>query len=235
MKKVDIKGSNFYSLFIDKYKPNTPFSDKRLQEILPYLTKFLRGKTVLDAGCGCGLFSFNLEKKGFIVTGIDFNKKYLNLARKYAKKTKSKTNFICKDLVKIDFIEKYQNIILLGNTLPHFTMEEFDLILQNLSKGLKKGGRFIIEYNDWVGLLLTHYPKEFIEGENPRVTSKHVDYSPEEGALFREFTARKKKFKLKLAVWSPYILDYIMNAHNFKNIYLGNVRGNKFVSVYEKK
>ncbi len=234
MISVDAKGSKFYSNFIEKYDPNKETAKKRINELILLLKKNLRGKKVLDICCGCGLFSFEIEKKGYNLVGIDFNKYYIDIAKKYAKKIGSHITFVNKDIRKSSISEVFDNIILLGNTMPHFTLDEFNHILTKLKKNLRKKGRFIIGYNDWVGLLLTHYPREFIEKKSPLIISKHIGYSFKQGALYREFYSKKKRFKLKLIVWSPYILDYVMKTNKYKLINHYNTRGNKFLSIYEK-
>jgi len=53
------------------------------------LKKFLKkSQKGIDLGTGCGLFPFLLEKEGYLIDGIDFNKKYLLIAKKYKEKTK---------------------------------------------------------------------------------------------------------------------------------------------------
>ncbi len=56
-----------------------------------------------------------------------------------------------------------------------------------------------------------------------------------EGAIYREFFVPKKKFTLKLTVWSPYILTYLMEQNGFTKIDHINTRSNKFLSVYKLK
>ena len=51
----------------------------------PVLWQFagdVNGLKVLDAGCGTGYFSGLLEKKGAVVTGVDFSEKMIRIARK---------------------------------------------------------------------------------------------------------------------------------------------------------
>ncbi len=60
-------------------------------------------------------------------------------------------------------------------------------------------------------------------------------FSGEEGAVYREFIAPKKKFTLKLSVWSPFILNYLMEQNGFTKVNHINVRSNKYLSIYKLK
>jgi 2-polyprenyl-3-methyl-5-hydroxy-6-metoxy-1,4-benzoquinol methylase len=52
-----------------------------LNPILLNLLEDVKGKKILDAGCGEGYFSRLLIKQGAIVTGVDFSTTMLNMAK----------------------------------------------------------------------------------------------------------------------------------------------------------
>lgn len=233
---IDKTGSNFYNLFIGKYNPSSNLAKDRFYEIYGNLKDIIKkSQRGIDLGTGCGLFPFLLEKKGYSVDGIDFNKKYLQVAKKYKEKVKSNCNFFQGDLKKIKLNIKYDYGLLLGNTLPHFDMDELDNIIKNSKKYLRCGAYFIFDYNDWVKLFLNKYPIKFLEKKDPEIISYHKKFSGEEGAIYREFNTPKKKFTLKLTVWSPFILDYLMKQNGFKKIKHINTRNNKYLSIYKLK
>ncbi len=72
--------SELYDLNYD-----TDILEKYLNEIYKNLKE---NNIVIDAGCGTGLFSKNLEKKSSIVYGLDNDEEMLNFASKRLKKTK---------------------------------------------------------------------------------------------------------------------------------------------------
>ena len=68
---------------IAKYKAVLPTVDKDI--ILNKIINFdLKGKTVLDYGCGIGYFSVELAKRGAIVTGLDISEEAITTATYYA-------------------------------------------------------------------------------------------------------------------------------------------------------
>lgn len=72
---------------------------KPLHEINPLRLNFingiadLKGKRVLDVGCGGGILSESMSSKGADVTGIDLGEKALNVAKLHALETGEKVDY----------------------------------------------------------------------------------------------------------------------------------------------
>ncbi|HLP79017.1 MAG TPA: class I SAM-dependent methyltransferase [Acidobacteriota bacterium] len=64
--------------FIDKFA--NPLSLRSTTE-LDHFVKRLRGKSVLDAGCGSGVFALEFQKRNLLVTAIDISEKFISYAR----------------------------------------------------------------------------------------------------------------------------------------------------------
>jgi SAM-dependent methyltransferase len=96
---------------------------------------------VLDAGCGIGLYSLEIAKRGFKVTGIDFEQEKINTAKELSQSSGIKAKFICKNLVKIKLKEKF-DIILCSEVLEH--IKNYQKVISNLTKLLEKDGKIII-------------------------------------------------------------------------------------------
>jgi len=79
----------------------------------------IKGKRVLDAGCGYGYYSLLLSKKGAIVTGIDISEKNIDLAKKNASKNSVKCKFFVCDM----------------QDLSIFSSETFDLVTSSIVVG----------------------------------------------------------------------------------------------------
>ena len=64
----------------------------------------LKGLNILDIGCGGGLLSEALSKKGAKVTALDASKKTIHVAKQHAKESNLDINYICSTLES--YIEK---------------------------------------------------------------------------------------------------------------------------------
>ena len=146
--KKNTEFEHFSSLANDWWSKNGKF--KILHDILPirikYILKVLNKKNlnntkVLDIGCGGGLVSEGLSKIGATVTGIDFIKQNIKVAKMHAKKNNLKINYIVKDFEKEKITSKYDVIIIL-EVLEHLSnWEEF---LKKIKLSLNKNGVLIM-------------------------------------------------------------------------------------------
>ena len=66
----------------------------------------VKGKTVLDAGCGFGYYSILLAKSGAIVTGIDISENMIDLAKNNAREASVKCQFFVCDLQDLSIFAK---------------------------------------------------------------------------------------------------------------------------------
>jgi 2-polyprenyl-6-hydroxyphenyl methylase/3-demethylubiquinone-9 3-methyltransferase len=102
---MEKEGANVDLLELEKFSqlahrwwdPNSEF--KPLHEINPlrldYIDKLaqLAGKTVLDVGCGGGILSESMARRGAIVTGIDLGDKALKVAKLHLLESSTKVSY----------------------------------------------------------------------------------------------------------------------------------------------
>jgi 2-polyprenyl-6-hydroxyphenyl methylase/3-demethylubiquinone-9 3-methyltransferase len=115
MKKKNIYDKNdikhFDKLCYDWWNENG--SLKTLHSINPIRLQYIKditeikGKNILDIGCGGGILSFSMAKNGANVVGIDPSKKLINIASNHTKKFKYNLKFL--HMTMEDYIEKIGN------------------------------------------------------------------------------------------------------------------------------
>lgn len=110
---------------------DTPFIDKFLDQI--------KGKAILDIGCGTGVLSAYIANKGFMVDAIDFSKEMLKIAKKRIKNVQ----FIEGDMRNINALKKYDGIML-AYSLFHISKKEVIEVLPKYYDLLKKDGCMLI-------------------------------------------------------------------------------------------
>jgi 2-polyprenyl-6-hydroxyphenyl methylase/3-demethylubiquinone-9 3-methyltransferase len=146
--KKNTEFEHFSSLANDWWSKNGKF--KILHEIqairIKYILETLNKKnlnntTVLDIGCGGGLVSEGLSKIGATVTGIDFIKENIKVAKMHAKKNNLKINYFVKDFEKEKITSKYDVIIIL-EVLEH--LKNWEEFIKKIKLNLNKNGTLII-------------------------------------------------------------------------------------------
>lgn len=95
---VDLEEIEKFNLLAHKWwDPTSEF--KPLHDINPLRVDFIqssvdiKGKSILDVGCGGGILSESLAKEGAFVTGIDRGEKVLQIAKLHAKESGIKIDY----------------------------------------------------------------------------------------------------------------------------------------------
>jgi len=93
----------------------------------------LKGKSVLDVGCGDGENAMNFAKLGARVTGIDISPKAIELAERRAavNGVSALTSFVCSPLETADFAERSFDVIW-GDAVLHHLIPDLDNVMQRL-------------------------------------------------------------------------------------------------------
>ena len=141
-----------------------------IKEMLPDL----KGKTVVDLGCGTGIFTFLLEKsEPAKIVGIDLSEEMLKIAGEKAGASGSKAEFVqhdaatCKEVIDepVDFI--------FSSTTSHY-IENLKQLFENVAKSLKEGGECLFSVINPVYSAM--YPVEHEDGSFPEDEEWNVRY-----------------------------------------------------------
>jgi 2-polyprenyl-3-methyl-5-hydroxy-6-metoxy-1,4-benzoquinol methylase len=110
-----------------------------LEEIFSYD----RVKKILDFGCGTGLHSIELGRRGYEITGIDISKEMIDIAN--TKSFEGKIKFINSSIFNLDN-EKFDACISMWNVVGYIlTKEELILTFKEIRKRLRGGALFILD------------------------------------------------------------------------------------------
>ena len=129
----------------------TKFGDRSRRVIFnPVLFPMIgnvKGKRVLDAGCGAGYMCRILAERGAKVTGVDLSKKFIELAKQYEKKKKMGIRYFCADLAQLSQIRNsYFDLAISIYVLCD--VRDYDKAIKEIARILKRKGRliFLIEH-----------------------------------------------------------------------------------------
>ncbi len=96
---------------------------------------------ILDLGCGPGLYTKRFSDMGYDVTGIDYSKRSIA----YAKSQDTKTEYLYKNYLEIDFNNMFNVVTLIYCDYAALTPDERQRLVRNVYKALKPGGLFIFD------------------------------------------------------------------------------------------
>ena len=112
---------------------------------VPYILKLIgdvRGKKVLDAGCGGGFYSLWLSEKGAEVLGIDGSKEMIKIAKEKASKKTLRTKFLVGDITDLRIEDGVFDLVL--STLVLMDVKELDKAISELVRVTRNGGDIVI-------------------------------------------------------------------------------------------
>ncbi|AIC93063.1 class I SAM-dependent methyltransferase [Shouchella lehensis] len=112
-----------------------------ISEIAP-LTNY---QSILDLGCGPGLYSEKLAEKGYSVTGIDFAENSIEYARKEAEKKNLSIDYHCGDFLTINYEEEFDLTLLIYQIFGILNPDERKKVLSNMYRALKPGGFVLLD------------------------------------------------------------------------------------------
>jgi 2-polyprenyl-3-methyl-5-hydroxy-6-metoxy-1,4-benzoquinol methylase len=171
----NINGNEFYRKLsmLNRGYDYIPILDEKLDVKFPnYLLweiywvykniDFMKGKTLLDIGGACSLFSFYLASKGVKVTAIDLKEDLAEEANKIGKQLKYDYTGVCADVEEylLNNETKYDYITSIC-VFEHIEINKRKRIVSLIAKRLKDDGRvgFTFDYRN---------PSKFVQIDTPK-------------------------------------------------------------------
>lgn len=218
-------------LYKSVYNAVHPLYDKKI-DILPskknpkdiiirLFKKELSGKSILDVGCGEGLFldcvSKNLHHKELV--GIDVSESHLV-------KNHPVIKFKLKNIINFNLGKKF-DVVFSDQVLEHIAPADLQIHLQSVRGSLNPNGVFII-----------NMPNRFF---GPSDVTRIIDFTysgktPAQGMHLNESTYTELIPILKQAGFSKFKtvcfipkLKYLMNNYRFSPYFLMKIESNKFI------
>lgn len=103
------------------------------------------GDSVLDLGCGPGLYSSRLARAGLKVTGVDYSRRSIDFASSYAQENGLDITYRYQNYLELDEENQYDAALLIYGDLCPLSPEQRAKLLHNVHRALKPNGRFVLD------------------------------------------------------------------------------------------
>jgi SAM-dependent methyltransferase len=108
---------------------------------IPHQADLKPGDSLLDLGCGPGLYCKAFAELGLKVTGMDMSENSLNYAREHD----SKSTYIHQNYLTLDLENQFDVVTLISRDFCVLSPEKASRFLQNVHRALKPSGCFIFD------------------------------------------------------------------------------------------
>lgn len=116
---------------------------------------------VLDLGCGDGRHSLELTRRGFRVTGLDLSEELLERARRRSADEGLDITFIQGDMRDPPAVRAYDLAVNFFTSFGYFREDgENARVLEAISRALRPGGRFLMDYLNREYVISTLVPSD---------------------------------------------------------------------------
>ncbi len=142
--------------YLKIYRPT--FTSERTEAEIDYIEHSLalhKGAAVLDLACGFGRHAIGMARRGYFVTGVDFNPRYLEIAAAEAHALGVSVTWQAGDMRSLGYRGEFDGVYSYFTSFGYFNDAENERVLAEVAAALKPGGHFLLDMmnRDW---LLTH-------------------------------------------------------------------------------
>ena len=130
--------SNYFEGHLARY--NSPVYSQRVANVERFMGE-VKGKDVLDLGCGVGFFGGLALKRGGKVVGLDFS----DAALRIAQKEQQGIPFVRGDATNIPFPDASFDAVLLNDIIEHLAEAPGRRMIEEVFRVLRPGGRLIVD------------------------------------------------------------------------------------------
>lgn len=102
-------------------------------------------RSLLDLGCGPGLYAERFHSAGYSVTGVDFSKRSIAYAKEQTVLNKSNIEYLYLNYLTIDYVERFDVITLIYCDYPALSSTDRHVLLGKVYRALRPHGKFILD------------------------------------------------------------------------------------------
>ena len=103
------------------------------------------GDSVLDLGCGPGLYAARLARRGLKVTGVDYSRRSIAFARDFARQQGLPIDYRCQDYRPLTDQDRYAAALLIFGDYCTSSLAQRQKLLEIVHRALHEGGHFVLD------------------------------------------------------------------------------------------
>lgn len=180
------------------------------------------GARVLDTVCGNGRHCIPLAKMGYEVTGADLSEAQIEAARKAVREAGVSVRLLVSDMRELPFEAEFDAAFNAFTSFGYFEDPEEDRrALRTFRRALRTGGRFFIDYINFIGLVPRFQQRSWQKGADGAILLVEHSWDLLTGAMrdvwtFRDARDAARTYESSIRMYTPYELRRELEAAGFK-------------------
>lgn len=131
---------------LDKTSDGASRNIEAIEKTVDFINKAIKkNSTILDLGCGPGLYAERLFQLGHSITGIDFSENTIQYARNHAKQENLHIEYRCEDMFQLNYNKQFDVVMQIYGEINTFSGYEREQIFRIVRDALKPEGVFIFD------------------------------------------------------------------------------------------
>lgn len=131
---------------LDKTSDGASRNIEAIEKTVHFINKIIKkNSTILDLGCGPGLYAERLFQLGHSITGIDFSENTIQYARNHAKQENLQIEYRCEDMFQLNYNKQFDVVMQIYGEINTFSDYEREQIFRIVRDALKPEGVFIFD------------------------------------------------------------------------------------------
>ena len=103
------------------------------------------GDSLMDLGCGPGLYASRFARRGLQVTGVDYSQRSIAYAKEFAQENDLAIKYRYQNYLELTDANKFDAALLIFGDFCPLSPEQRSQLLQNVHRALKPGGFFVLD------------------------------------------------------------------------------------------
>ena len=186
-------------------------------------------RTILDLGCGPGLYAERLAQSGYTVTGVDFSANSIVYARERAKKLGLNIDYSCLNYLDMAYREQFDAVLMIYCDFCVLTADERALLVKKIYAALKPGGVFVFDALNKDVLARLRFEKTWTASakgfwrDGPYVCLAESFHYPENKAMLDQYIVigaaeQQKVYRFWNHYFEPDDIDKMFDAAGFSGV-----------------
>ena len=196
----------------------------RINKIINFISSSITkdNASILDLGCGPGLYAERLSRMGHKVTGVDFSQNSISYAQKSAAEKKLDIEYVCGNYLDIEYQNQFDIAMIIYCDFGVLSSDDRLALIKKIYTALKPGGIFIFDGYNKNALNSISFTKTWEYSENgfwrttPHICMTENIHFEEQKALLEQHIVIEENDEFDIyRFWNHYF-----NEDDIKNLFL---------------